>query len=379
LSIQQKVYSLLPYGVLCFLFVMFASPNSKLANQLFYLLVLLPGLMSLDLVIKNRQAYIALWPIVVLVFFWATFSLVQLDLAGWDNVAKRFRHGLYVAVFFTSSYCLLSANLISVRRLVFYLFCLAVSYSFVSFVYFYWINGRSLDLRLLPFLRLDSPIFMAIILVVYGVPLMQWLADNKRRVIAIVVFFSIVFFLYFYNSRSAMVGLLFGIVGMLFLGRNVNQKKFGVFILLMLISCLIASYFYGNILNRGLSHRVDIWLSSLSKIVECGVFTGCGFEGSSKITIASGLSFQHPHNIFLSHFVSTGLLGLLSLLALLSYVIYHGVRVRSTMILGLVVGLVSLFFDGNALLTSPDALWLIFWMPLVMTYWEINESKTKYS
>ena len=118
LSIQQKVYSLLPYGVLCFLFVMFASPNSKLANQFFYLLVLLPGLMSLGLVIKNRQAYTALWPIVVLVFFWATFSLVQLDLAGWDNVAKRFRHALYVAVFFTSSYCLLSANLIS-SRLIF--------------------------------------------------------------------------------------------------------------------------------------------------------------------------------------------------------------------------------------------------------------------
>jgi hypothetical protein len=45
------------------------------------------------------------------------------------------------------------------------------------------------------------------------------------------------------------------------------------------------------------------------------------------------------------------------------------------MVLGLAVGVVGLFFDGNTLLTNPDALWLIFWLPLIMTYWEINQCK----
>ena len=30
-------------------------------------------------------------------------------------------------------------------------------------------------------------------------------------------------------------------------------------------------------------------------------------------------------------------------------------------------------FEGNALLTNPDDMWLIFWLPLIMTYWEINQ------
>jgi len=191
------------------------------------------------------------------------------------------------------------------------------------------------------------------------------------------IFFIMLFFLYFYNSRSAMAGLFFGVVGLSFFDYKPGQKRFISLIVLIAIGSLVISYFYGNILNRGISYRTEIWLSGLNKIADCGWLIGCGFGGNSDIIINSGLSFQHAHNLFLSHLVNTGLLGLFSLLGLLLYTAYQGLKGHAFMTLGLLVGCAALFFDGHSIITNPDDIWLIFWLPLIMTYWEINHAQTK--
>jgi len=377
LNIQERALWLLPYGVLTFLFFMFAAPTSKIANQVFYLVVLLPALLSCALLFKNKLLSAALWPIVAMVFFWAFFSFVSFEQAGWENVGKRFRHALYVVTFISASYYLLLTKLVSVRKLAAWMFILAASYSALSFISFYWLDGHALAARLSPILRLNSPIFVSIILIVFGMPLMQWLIESKKIGRAMAVFLTMLFFLYFYNSRSAMVGLFFGIIGLSFLGYKSGQKRFTSLIVLIALSSLVISYFYGNILNRGVSYRTEIWLSGLNKIADCGWLLGCGFGGNSDIIINSGLSFQHAHNLFLSHLINTGLLGLLSLLGVLLYTVYQGIKLQAMMILGLLVGCVALFFDGHSIITNPDDIWLIFWLPLIMTYWEINYTQTK--
>ncbi|GEM_PF-5726490 len=375
--VQERAPSILPYGFLGFLFLFFALPASKMVNVAFYLLVLLPTLLSIKVLIKNKELCSALSPFFILIVFWSLFSFVDFSSGGWENVAKRLRHTLYVAAFISAGYFLLSANLVSVKKLVLYLFCLAISYSLLSFIYVYWIEGRSLNVRLYPILRLDSPIFAAIILTVYGVPLMQWLSENKKRVCVLLLFLLMVFFLYFYKSRSAIVGLFFGVFVMAFLAQSATQKRFIAVIITLLLACSLASYFFGNVFDRGTSYRIDIWMSGLDKAADCGLFLGCGFGGNSEVTIENGRTFQHAHNLFLSHLINTGILGLFSLLGLLGYVIYQGIKSGAAMVLGLSVGVVGLLFDGKDLITSPDALWLIFWLPLVMTYWEINEKKTE--
>lgn len=374
-EIQEKALFLLPHGLLGFLFLFFALPASKAVNLAFYLLVLLPTILAAKVLIKTSWFRPALLPIFAVIIFWALFSFVHFDLSDWGNVAKKFRHAFYTIAFISAVYYLLSINLVSVRKLTIYLFCLAVSYSFLCFIYVYWIEGRDLNVRMYPILRLDSPIYMAIILTVYGAPLMHWLSENKKRESVLLLFILMAFFLYFYKSRSAIVGLFSGILVMIFLAQSVNQKRFVAAIIILLLAYLSASYFFGNVFDRGTSYRIDIWLSGLKKAEGCGLFLGCGFGGNSEVTIDNGRTFQHSHNLFLSHLVNTGLLGLLSLLGLLGYVVYQGVKLGAMMALGLVVGVVGLFFDGNALLTNPDALWLIFWLPLIMTYWEVNNLK----
>jgi len=374
LNIQERALWLLPYGVLIFLFFMFAAPSSKVANQVFYLVVLLPALLSCKLLSKNKVLSTALWPIIALIFFWALFSFVSFEGAGWDNVGKRFRHALYVVAFISACYYLLLTKLLSVRQLTTYLFILVASYSALSFTSFYLIDGHVLAARLSPILRLNSPIFVPIILIVFGMPLMQMFVEKKMAGRAVAVFFIMLFFLYFYNSRSAMVGLFFGVIGLSFLSYQSGQKRLTNLMVFIAFSSLVINYFYGNILNRGISYRTEIWLSGLNKIADCGWLMGCGFGGNSDIIIDSGLRFQHAHNLFLSHLINTGLFGLLSLLGLLIYTVYQGLKVRAMMTLGLIVGSVALIFDGHALVTNPDDMWLIFWLPLVMVYWEIKKN-----
>jgi len=376
LNIQERALRVLPYGVLMFLFFMFAAPTSKVANQIFYLVVLLPTLLSCKLLFKNKLLSTALWPIIAMVFFWALFSFVSFEQVDWGNVGKRFKHAIYVVAFISASYYLLLTKLVSARELATYLFVLVASYSALSFISFYWLDGHALTARLSPILRLNSPIFVPIILTVFGVPLMQWLIESKKIGSAMAVFFIMLFFVYFYNSRAAMVGLFFGIVGLSFFGYKSGQKRFISLIVLIALGSLIISYFYGNILNRGISYRTEIWLSGLNKIADCGWFIGCGFGGNSDIIINSGLSFQHAHNLFLSHLINAGLFGLISLLGLLFYTVYKGLKGHAFMTLGLLVGCVALFFDGHLIITNPDDIWLIFWLPLIMTYWEINNAKT---
>ena len=356
---------------------MFTAPTSKIANQVFYAVVLLPALLSSVLLFKNKALSAALWPIIAMVFFWAFFSFVSFEQAGWDNVGKRFRHALYVVAFISASYYLLLTKLVSVRKLAACMFILTASYSALSFVSFYWLDGNALTTRLFPDLRLNSPIFVAILLVVFGMPLMQWLVEHKKKGRAMAVLLTMLFFLYFYNSRSAMAGLFVGLVGLSFLSYKSGQKALIGLILLIVLSSLVASYFDGNILNRGVSYRTEIWLASLHKVADCSWFLGCGFGGNSDIITESGLRFQHAHNLFLSHLINTGLLGLLSLLGLLTYTVYCSLKMRAMMTLGLVAGSAALFFDGHSIVTNPDDIWLIFWLPLIMTYWEINNVKTE--
>jgi len=317
----------------------------------------------------------SLLPVFIVILFWSSFSLVNFDIGGGDNVVKRFRHAFYVIAFVSAIYYLLSTRMISVRKLVLYVFLLAVAYSMLSFISFYVIGDASFNARLSPILRIESPIYISIILVAYSLPLISDFGNNGERVKALLIFLVMLFFLKFYNSRSAMLAFALGVLIIASAVREVQNEKFMISIVALLVISSVASYFWGGMLNRGGSYRVDIWVSSFQRVMDCGVLLGCGFNGESEIVTEEGLILHHSHNILVSHFVKTGLLGLLSLLALLVYVFKKGVTEMSIMLIGLTGALIALFFDGNSLVSNPDALWFIFWLPLTITYWEINERK----
>ena len=77
------------------------------------------------------------------------------------------------------------------------------------------------------------------------------------------------------------------------------------------------------------------------------------------------------------HLLNFGIFGLISLITLLFWLVIRGFKYQSVMVFGFVTSLIGLMFDGKDLLTNPNALWLLFWLPVVLVYWEIKQNNKK--
>jgi len=370
---QHFLFKTIPYALLAFIFFMYAAPTSKLANIGFYLLVLLPMLLAAPSLIKDKEYGRYIYPFIIIITTWLLLMAVDLD-AEWNVFGKKARHAFYVLVFLSTIYYALSSKLVSVNKIIAYMFWLTVVYSIISMMVYYGWYGRSLSARLKPVLRFDSPIFVADLLSVYGVPLIYLMLQKNKYLKLFFVLAVILFLQYFYNARSALVALCFGLFVMLMMSRMQYKKTIFLITFLLLASYLMVSAYYGNLLHRGGSYRVDIWMSGIEKALGCSLWFGCGLGGEQGITIAAGKVFQHAHNIFIVHLINTGIVGLLSLLIPLTYIFARGWKGEPAMFFCLLTGVVALFFDGRELITNPNSLWFIFWLPLACVCWQVNEA-----
>ena len=373
-KIRATVLSAIPYGLTIFVFMMFAMPTSKLANMGFYIFVALPVLFSIPILIKDNKFKSDLLIFASLLSFWVFLSMLGDDISDTSKLGKEIRHACYVVVFAVAVYYSLSTKNVSVKQFMFYVLCLSVVYSLVAMFYQYGWNELPLVRRLFPPLRLGSPIFVSLLLACFGVAMMNVYFLENQYIRTISLFLLLLFLLYFYNSRAGIVALCGGVVVMVVMSHAKFSWRAVVGLLIIIITYLLGLYFYGNLLERGGSYRIDIWLSSLDKIVECGVFFGCGFAESGELVIESGEVFLHPHNIYLMHLLNFGIFGLMSLMTLLFWLVIRGFKCRSVMVFGLVASLIGLMFDGKDLLTNPNEIWLLFWLPVVLVYWEINQN-----
>jgi len=64
---QRFVLKAAPYGVLLFIFFIYAAPTSKLANIGFYLLVLLPMLLMVPSLIKDKGYGRYICPFIIII------------------------------------------------------------------------------------------------------------------------------------------------------------------------------------------------------------------------------------------------------------------------------------------------------------------------
>ncbi len=373
-DLQRFLLKTIPYMLLAFIFFMYAAPTSKLANIGFYLLVLLPMLLMVPSLIKDKGYGRYIRPFIIIINAWLLLMVVGLD-AEWGTFGKKVRHAFYVLVFISTIYYALSSKQITVNKIIAYMFWLTVAYSVVSMAVYYGWYGRSLSARLVPVLRLDSPIFVADILSVYGVSLIYLMLQKNKYLQVFLVFSVILLLQYFYNARSALVALCFGLFAMLMMSRMQYKKTLFLIIFVLLGGYLFLSAYYGNLLHRGGSYRIDIWVSGIEKALGCSLWFGCGLGGEQGIIIADRNVFQHAHNIFIVHLINTGTVGLLTLLVPLAYIFAKSWKGEPAIAFGLLTGIVALFFDGKELITNPNSLWFIFWLPLAQVYWQLKTSK----
>ena len=162
-----------------------------------------------------------------------------------------------------------------------------------------------------------------------------------------------------FQSRSTLLGYVVFFVGFLF------YKRLFLMGLILGLGVLALAMFSGVddlLLQRGLSYRLDIWQAAVQRLLgECSLWWGCGNDG----VLLLG-HFHHPHSGYLAMFYRNGLAGtLLFLIFALLYLRYARSPGVPWLLLSL-FGWGSLLTTTNGVLTSPQPLWIYFWLPTFM-------------
>ncbi|MBR9871045.1 MAG: O-antigen ligase family protein [Gammaproteobacteria bacterium] len=217
------------------------------------------------------------------------------------------------------------------------------------------------------------------------------LGENRERldqVIMIVSFLVLFAVTIFSQSRGPLVALVaFFLICLLAVFWLESRGKrwhvgFWVFFGVMLFgagSLFLFDDLVARMLGRGFSYRPEIWLAVFNnppEIIWIGEGMGTDFRNSSagKMLMADeGLSIKHPHNLFLSVFHYTGIIGLSLFTVLLIWILIRicrltqgaGRQVRPFAFGLFVLPLMLNMTDGHRIVAPPSSDWMFSWLLLM--------------
>lgn len=171
----------------------------------------------------------------------------------------------------------------------------------------------------------------------------------------LVLFCSTVF-----QARSALLGFA------LFLGAYILWYRRMFIIGAVLLAGLLALLFWSGaselLIRRGFSYRPEIWQDAWLRVWNhCGIWLGCGSDNYLFLG-----RFYHPHSGYMSIFYRSGLPGIALLAAFAVILFWRAAKVRSPWGLLAVMGWGGLLTSSNGMFTSPQPLWVYFWVPTFM-------------
>jgi O-antigen ligase len=240
---------------------------------------------------------------------------------------------------------------------------------------FYIIEGHSLAERLEGLGKgghaIKSPTISGVALV--SLLTYAYSASVKKYIVLIVTVSSLVFIL-LAQSRGIVLSLLVVHIVALLLTRNTKQL---VAVVVIFVSLVTYAYLGGTMGHFSSFEfvRGGIWLEAITMARE-SLILGYGIYPEQAITVpAHGMAYVHPHNIFISHLLYGGVLGLSVLLFLVGSLIRSSwkawVKDGNLMLILLVIYFLAVaMFDYSTLIRSPDVEWLLFWwaVGLVVAY-----------
>jgi len=190
------------------------------------------------------------------------------------------------------------------------------------------------------------------------------------RIIGILLFLTVLFLCL---SRGPI--LAFGTTFFILLVLN---KKYWTAVGLFLVGlCIIGGFIISadwsntNFLERGSSGRLSAWIQGVDQIQEKPLFGhGVATKMTYQVPYMNHITTaSHVHNIYLSHFIQGGVIGVLLLLGTFGFALknawnlkrnYHYNSVFSIMLITAILGVV----DFGGFHTSMGTTWFVFWMPI---------------
>lgn len=342
--------------------------SSKWTNNIFYVLIALPGLVFL---VKERGAGLFSQP---LVWAWIGFLAWFLVPAAIAGDGQFYKHIAYVGLFVLIVGGLINPELFrssAFSRSMFWIICLYI-YGYAIYGYATGLYAVGARVDLLP-ARLQNVIYAGIwLFCAMALAMPVWLKERRwiEGVLAIVLsLFAVCFVL---QTRTALVGafVLFGAWAVYMVARF---PKAGLLWCLALgvvglvgIWLVHDAQWFVTLFARGDSSRLDLFRIMTGEWANCGWLLGCGVEFKTAQTLTGGVPIQHPHNMFVAFGLYTGGVSLALFLLVMAVTLWQAWRLRDAWGMYLACALVMLNFDGSKLIGNPDELWPLVLLPAAM-------------
>ena len=355
-----------------FLAMFFFVPSNSIHRNFYYILVLLPYLF---IFFGDKPVELLKTRTIKILYLFLLYFLVSLfwsqgpDIDAVYNIVRK----ELLVLFFVISLAWLwnqgyQENLL--RGLL-----LGAFVGVLLSIYYYYIHlGNDWQSRLEGFDRgghaIKSPVMYGAVLVT----LFCCLDKIKRyRWLAYIAMILFLVFVLLSQTRGILIAILASISVCLLLKGQVRT------ILAMLVAALIvlAYAYYADVFSRMLTLqdvRYEIWQQAFRDWSLHPIF-GFGIYPEREVVLSSGVSYVHPHNIFISHLLYGGIVGLTLLILVWLSICFSAFRCWFSQRDLLPVGLFFYFtwvglFDFSTLIKSADVEWVFFWfmVALIVAY-----------
>ena len=355
-------------ALLVFIASFLLLPTAKMVNNVYYVGIAIPALIALA---TGHGRYLIRSPIVLL---WTLFLCWRLIAVGASGEFQDLKHLTYVTLFLLVVGYLTKPDVFRSTAFMRSMFWVVALY-IVCAVFYYSISGRYAPGQHILWLlsRMDGSIYTSMWLTAcFFLATPVWIKERRYLEFALAVTVSLILLAYVLQCRSALLAWL--VVGMLMSAHSASASP-RVRISAALVGIAIAVTFavalatvpqISALVQRADSGRFEIWTILLGEWQSCGWLTGCGLGHKSIQTLAGGYPILHPHNIYLTLGLTTGVPGLLLFLAIAVTTLRLAWTHRDPWGLYLTAGLVALFFDGSTIIDNPDERWLLVLLPMAL-------------
>jgi O-antigen ligase len=371
----------LPVLLLLFIISFFAAPNNKILNKFYFFMVLPTAVLSLRLADYRWLYKLILLRYLLLLLAYLCLSLCWSSIipGGKPHPQEYIFQSLYILYFviiiiITAQYrdnwlAWLGPGL----ALIVTMHIIVVSWI--------WYSAHPFTVRMEGLGRLNNPLELASIYAAVAAfcSLSYLKGRDKMSHVYLVPFFVSLGGIVLTRSRGPLLAIVLVTLGASLLIRNQRSKYLIALIVFIGLACLaIEPNLLYSLSERGASFRPEIWKAGWPRIMESWIF-GHGIATSSKVIIDGQTQFNHYHNIILSTWFYSGIIGILLLVILISKTIIYGLRNSSAWpwVSAFIAGSLCLLTNGDKLIIHPYQLWLYFWLPLAMIIATASEKKAE--
>ena len=357
----------LAIGFLWFLVAVALAPSNKIYQQGTVLFLWLPTLVlawsARNVLMQAWRRQPALWISIALLLAWSALSLKW---SGTDDTTREIKRLVYVGVFLLFFPLLAQQGHDRMLQLLRWGGVGLGLAALVSIVRYYPIAGNSLFTRLEGIGEVSHPILGAYVIGAGLVWMLHLWPGERRSLLSWAIALGCLgAFVALCQSRGAGMAVALTVLVTPLWARDKRSVALAGLALLASACAYIA--FHELILSRGVSYRPAIFKASLHMIAD-HPFGGLGLGAPYRVT-ATGVEFDHTHNMFTHAAVILGLPGALLWAAVwlltLGEIWKHRACQLGKLALGLwVFSSLSMQSDAASLFGTPRAEWFVSWLPI---------------